>query len=347
MYSRERVIRSICFEKPDRIPTIHRIKYGYYKKYGSNFTKLIAAYPPDIVQSEKTHTWFTYYSNSLFLSSGYKTMKDEWGCVWANNTENNFGQVIESPITDWRDYDNYNFPSPTHGKEGIDEMVEVRKMDKSQHYFMFWIGSIFHTYTYIRGMYNAMLDVVEENQKYYNLLERLLDFQIKRIDLLKHAKPDGILISDDWGTQNSMMINPNHWRKIFKPIYSIIVDKIHKTGTFAHFHTCGNTLPILEDLIECGFDEINPQVQLMNRNKIASIFKNRCCIRPDLDRQNLLVNSNPTEVSMQIKDTFKDFASPTGGYIGHIPVETSIPIENVEAMLQTYWDLSFTSEVRS
>jgi uroporphyrinogen decarboxylase len=220
-------------------------------------------------------------------------------------------------------------------------MTEARRGTKKEKYIVFWTGSIFHTYTYIRGIDNALIDIAEENNGFFSLLEILLDYQLKRLDLLQNFRPDGVLIADDWGTQQAMMINPEQWRRIFKPMYRKIAGRIHEIDALAHFHTCGYTLPILEDLIECGFDEINPQVQLMDREKVAQIFKDRCCIRPDLDRQGLLVQGNPSEVSEHVRNTFNDLKTSRGGYLGHIPVEMNVPIENAEAMMKIYRELAF------
>jgi len=60
MTSRERVIRSIRFEGPDRVPVLHRIKPGFFRLHEKEIEELRTKYPSDILQSEKTHTWFTF-----------------------------------------------------------------------------------------------------------------------------------------------------------------------------------------------------------------------------------------------------------------------------------------------
>jgi uroporphyrinogen decarboxylase len=342
MTSRERVIRSIKFEKPDRVPVLHRIKPGYFRIYDKEIREVIAKYPSDILQSETTHTWFSFYSKGIFFTKQGELNKDEWGCTWATTTNDYFGQVVDSPLKSWKDYCGYSMPDPYYGIEGIVEMDEIRVKDRQQHYMMVWIGSIFHIYTYIRGVENALIDVAEQKPEFFSLLNMIVEFLVKRIRILANHDLDGVFISDDWGSQQSMMINPKQWRKIFKPLYSLLAEAIHDRGLFAHFHTCGYTLPILKDLAECGFDEINPQVPLMDRNEIARIFAGQVCIRPDLERQGVLINGTPQEVWTHVVETFNDLHSPEGGYIGHIPVEMNVPLLNVEAMMKAYMDVSFT-----
>jgi uroporphyrinogen decarboxylase len=341
MTSRERVIRSMKFENPDRVPVLHRIKPGYFRIYEKEIGELRERYPSDILQSEKTHTWFTFYSEGKLFTRPGELNTDEWGCTWATTTDDYLGQVVDSPLKSWDDYRQYSMPDPHHGVEGIAEMDAVRRDDRSRHYMLVWIGSIFHTYTYLRGAENALIDTAEQKPGFFSLLDMLLEFLLKRIEILSDHDLDGIFISDDWGSQQSLMIDPEQWRRIFKPRYTQLAEAIHERGFFAHYHTCGFTLPILGDLVECGFDEINPQVPLMDKDELAGIFAGRTCIRPDLQRQGVLIHGTPLDVEAHVRETFDALKSPGGGYIGHIPVEMNVPLANVEAMMRTYSELTF------
>jgi uroporphyrinogen-III decarboxylase len=249
--------------------------------------------------------------------------------------------VVDHPMKEWQDLKQYRLPDPYFGEEGLHEMEEVRKFDHRQHYMMAWAGSIFHTYTYVRGFENALVDIVEKKAEFFQLLELLVEFLIERIQILNQYDIDAILITDDWGSQTNLMINPRQWREVFKPYYVRLVEAIHAKETFAHYHTCGYTLPILDDLVETGFDEINSQVPLMDIEKVGQALKRKVCIRPDLDRQNILSYGTPEEVEEHVKATFRALKTEIGGYIGHIPVEMTVPLKNVEAMMKTYRELSF------
>jgi uroporphyrinogen decarboxylase len=342
--SRERTIRSIRFESPDRVPVLHRIKPGFIRLHTREIRELRQKYPSDILQSEQTHTWFTFSSSGKLNREPGKLVTDEWGCVWKTTTSDHLGQVVDSPLKEWADFRNYAFPDPSYGIEGIRYMAEVRKEDGRQRYMMVSIGSIFHMYTYLRGYENALVDVAEQPGELFTLLEKLTEFAIRRIKLLADYDLDGIFIADDWGTQSNMLIDPEQWRRIFKPLYTRIAEEIHKLDRLAHYHTCGYTLQILPDLIECGFDEINPQVPTMDIHRIAAIFRDRACIRPDLERQGVLMRGSPQDVAAHVLDTFAILKSNRGGYVAHIPIEVNLPVENVEAMMNAYRDCNFNNE---
>lgn len=341
MTSRERVLRSIRFEGPDRVPVLHRIKPGYFRLYPDEIRSLRRRFPADILQSETSHTWFTFHTAGKLSTRAGALVRDEWGCVWKNLTSDHLGQVVDSPLKSWSDLRSYRFPDPSFGAEGLEEMREARGSDGGEHYLLAWLGSLFHLYTYLRGYEEALMDVAEERREFRELLDRLTEFLLQRIRLLAGYGPDGILISDDWGTQSSALINPETWRRVFKPYYRVLLEAIHSAGALAHFHTCGHTLPLLADLIECGYDEINPQVPTMDIDAVAALFRERRCIRPDLDRQQVLVHGSPEQVRRHVERTFAALRSRRGGYVGHIPVEMNVPPANVEAMMVAYSEARF------
>ena len=208
MTSRERVIRSIRFEHPDRVPVLHRIKPGYFRLHGEAIRALQERYPPDILQSPTTHTWFTFHSPGKLSTQAGALVRDEWGCVWKNLSSDYLGQVVDSPLKSWSDLAAYRFPDPAYVSEGLEEMDEVRRADGGKHYLLAWVGSLFHLYTYLRGYEQALIDVAEESTGYFQLLDRIIEFLVARIRLLGRRGVDGILISDDWGTQLDVLINP-------------------------------------------------------------------------------------------------------------------------------------------
>ncbi|MCK5862694.1 MAG: hypothetical protein KAH38_09420 [Candidatus Hydrogenedentes bacterium] len=66
--------------------------------------------------------------------------------------------------------------------------------------------------------------------------------------------------SDDWGTQNSTIAAPQIYHDLFRPYYRRMNDAIHQLApevkTF--LHSCGAIYDILDDVIESGFDALNP-----------------------------------------------------------------------------------------
>ncbi len=66
--------------------------------------------------------------------------------------------------------------------------------------------------------------------------------------------------SDDWGTQRSTIASPKIFRKLFLPYRKRINDEFHRIApqvkTF--LHSCGAIYDLLDMIVECGFDALNP-----------------------------------------------------------------------------------------
>lgn len=84
-------------------------------------------------------------------------------------------------------------------------------------------------------------------------LERLLPAIGTYIDIY-------LCSADDWGTQNALIASPTLYRELFKPYYQRINNAIHTLApnvkTF--FHSCGAIFDILDEIVESGFDILNP-----------------------------------------------------------------------------------------
>ena len=342
MNSRERVISSLEFAGPDRVPVMHRTLPGAFRVHGEALGILYERYPSDVMLSPTRLAPFGFAGQIGESLMGERVI-DEWGCEWEKATNDYIGQVVAHPLATWDALDDYAWPDPLRGREGLDEMVEVIRTDCHQHYFMAAAGSLMHQVTFLRGFENALLDLAEGREELVYLRDQIVDFMLKRIELWTEAGADGILIEDDWGTQNALMIRPDVWRTIFKPVYSRLVQAIHAGGAYAHFHTDGVTLEIIPDLIEIGFDELNPQVWIMDLSELSRRFSGKVCFRADLDRQHVLPHGTPDDVVEHVRLTYAAFGSSEGGYVAYGQIGPDVPLANAEAMLRTFSTLHHDS----
>ncbi len=100
--------------------------------------------------------------------------------------------------------------------------------------------------------------------------ERLLPAIAPYIDVLMMA-------SDDWGTQSSLIASPTVYEELFKPYQHRVNEACHRLApnvkTF--LHSCGAIYPILDGIIEAGFDVINP-VQWSAGGHSYKEWKDKC-----------------------------------------------------------------------
>ena len=65
---------------------------------------------------------------------------------------------------------------------------------------------------------------------------------------------DGVLISQDMGTTKGPIISPDMFRELCMPYLKQRVENVKRYIPQVVMHNCGNTIPLMEMLIECGID---------------------------------------------------------------------------------------------
>ena len=114
---------------------------------------------------------------------------------------------------------------------------------------------------YIRGTEDFLMDLMLDPVKAEILMEKVNDFAIAYLDKCMEVGTgliDGVYCGDDFGTQNGLLFSPDVFRKYIKPRYKKLVETVHSYGLKYFHHSCGSIRPIIPDLIEIGFDVLNP-----------------------------------------------------------------------------------------
>jgi uroporphyrinogen decarboxylase len=149
-----------------------------------------------------------------------------------------------------------------------------------------------------------------------------------------------VCITDDQGTQSSLMVSPQMFREFLKPYLKAQIDAIKETADVKVLMHCdGAITPILDHLIEIGVDIINPiQTVVKGFEDTAALkaaYGNRLCFHGAIDVQQVMPNATLDEVRQEVARRIHDLG-PEGGYI-LAPchnINVDIPVENVVAMFE-------------
>ena len=114
-----------------------------------------------------------------------------------------------------------------------------------------------------RGVSNALVDPFLFSDFSDLLIGKLADIKIEfwKMALSELADVvDVIAEADDYGTQESQLIDPDHFRQYYKPHIARIIKEIRLSAPASKvmFHSCGNVRPLIPDFIEMGIDILNP-----------------------------------------------------------------------------------------
>jgi uroporphyrinogen decarboxylase len=333
MNSRERTIRAIEMRTPDRLPIKHFTLPGAFLKYGKKLEEFYKKYPEDIL--------YPSYGSSTMASEEYGSeigieSKDRWGCVWVRLTDDFKGQIVDHPLADWKTLVKYRFPKALGWPE-FTIVENAIKKDRGEHYVLVDGDTLWQRMFYLRGMEKLFVDIMMGREEVYKLRDRILEYILKRVEKWVNLGVDGIQFRDDWGTQYQLMIRPSIWREIFKPAYREMFKAVHKEKTHVHFHSDGMIQPIVQDLMEIGVDVLNLQLSTMNILELGRKFGGHVCFLGGLDRQRILPKGSAEDVAAHAVEVVEAFGSFGGGYIGAGEVGADVPLENIEAMLRTFW----------
>ena len=328
MDSKERTQRAIERRAPDRVPVFFSTLPGAQRDLENSLSRLWEEYPQDI-------RIFSYPSTEEFSGKAGVPAVDRWGATWNSASNDVKGQVVEHPLADWANLSTFIWPEPLGGPEFGAAQTYLHG-DQGRHYVLGDGDTLFQRMMYLRGIEELFVDLVTGTDEVTELRDRIRDYMIARIGHWHEIGVDGIYFRDDWGSQESLLINPELWRSFFKPVYAELFAAVHAGGTHVFFHSDGLIAAIIPDLVEIGVDVIHPQMQVLGARNLARQYGEQLSFMCDPDRQHVLPYGTPHDVEQHISQTLAALSRAQGGVVGWGEIGPDVPLENTEAMVRTF-----------
>ena len=184
----------------------------------------------------------------------------------------------------------------------------------------------------IRDVAEWYMSTVARFDFVYEVFSRQCEIGLSTLAKLYGAVGDRVsaifVTGTDFGTQNGPFISPNNYRKLFQPFHRKVNDWIHEHTSWKTFiHTCGSVVLLLPDIIEAGFDILNP-VQCSAVGMAPKLLKEKFGDRltfwgGGVDTQKTLPFGTPEEIRKEVRRRISIF-SPGGGFIFN-------PVHNIQA----------------
>lgn len=333
MTSRELVRAAIEFKNPDRVPRDFWCLPWAWARQPEWVKKVCDDFPSDFIGPDGSCTEAVpptvgdAYDGGVFI--------DEWGCRFESVQPGYIGEVKHPQITDedWDDADKVRFPVEWLTVKPEQVNAIAKSTDK-------WMQGgcnprPFEQLQYLRGSENFYMDLLLQPPKMMAFLDKMHRFYCDLLHAWAHTDMDALTFMDDWGAQRSLLIQPDLWRDIFKPMYRDFARIAHSHGKKIFMHSDGNILQILPDLIEIGVDAINCQIFCMGLENLAP-FAGKICFWGEMDRQHLLPYATPDEIEAAVRQVYKTLWRD-GGCIAQLEFGPGAKGENVYRAYQT-WD---------
>jgi hypothetical protein len=169
----------------------------------------------------------------------------------------------------------------------------------------------------------------------------LHEFFLRDVEMWAKTDVDGIGFMDDWGAQSSLLISPDLWRAVFKPMYRDYCDIIKGSGKYVFFHSDGHIMDIYPDLIEIGVDAVNSQLFCMDIEEIGRRYKGKITFWGEISRQDILPFGTVTDVREAVYRVRRAHDDGRGGVKAHCEWGVRDPKENIETVFEAWLEKDY------
>lgn len=368
MNSRERVIKAINHQEPDRVPIDMNPLYDFYMNLKQYLhleidEKVKHNYAMEVVPHPLVLEKLGIDMSSVKLGSpmGKKKeprsdglIEDEWGVLYKVVSQpggGSYNEVVKSPLKDAKLSDLANYPWPVPDLPGRGEEAEknAKTLFEDTEFAILgrFGGAITETALYMLGMENWMIRLASDPDFMDALLTKITDIEIAldRIGLeatakyLQIFKASGEDLGMQTGPMYSMKMFKNqllpHLKRRFQAARKYL-DSVNPSVKIM-LHSCGSISRFIPDLIEAGIDiidPIQPHAAEMDSAYLKANFGDKLTFHGGIDIQQVLPFGTKEEIEAEVRTRMRDLG-PGGGYIlapAH-NVQADVKPENIFCMI--------------
>jgi uroporphyrinogen decarboxylase len=318
---RERVLAAISLRQPDRIPLdfgsvgglmvdelYHRVRAllglddsvsPYRSGSSANYydERILAAFDIDF-----RHLWLASPDRPARRRLPGGQVVDEWGITWS--PEGSYPEVFPLRGASLAEIVRHPWPLPSRSWN-LDALVaRARHLREDTDFAVVAKGvldgaGIFERCCYLRGYDEFLVDMCTDEPLALALIERVTEVELALWDMYLDAVGPWVDIvqrASDLGTQSSLMISPELYRRFLVPAEKRVFDLIRKKapGAKVWFHSCGAVRPLVKDFLGLGVQILNPVQPLaagMESEGLKRDFGGRLCFHGGIDLQRAMVGT--------------------------------------------------------
>jgi uroporphyrinogen decarboxylase len=331
MTSRERVMRALARQEPDRVPT---------------FEWLIAKKVREaLCPGCKSHNEFAVRMghDAILVDPDFtKTQvsptrwRTEWGYVVEYGQEEH-GVEVESPIQSMADFERYAPPDPLAPGRYATLEKAVREF-KGKMAIGVHLNDVFSIPRYLMGMQSLLMAIACEPELIAALVNLSVETNLKMVREVAARGADFVWTGDDYAGNAGPLMSPAHFRTLFYPGLRRVAQGFKELGLPFIKHCDGNIWPISDMMVDAGIsclDPIDPQGG-MDLAAVKARYGDRVAVKGNVDCARTLTSGTPEEVVAETRAALRK-GMPGGGYIcsSSNSIHSAVKPENYRVMLET------------
>ena len=203
---------------------------------------------------------------------------------------------------------------------------------------MYIIGfSLYERLWPLQGIEQPLEDFLLEPEFIDEVLDGIVEYNCKVVDIVAQYPIDCIFYGDDWGQQQGLIMGYPLWKRFIKPRLKKMYDHVKKYGMYVAQHSCGDCRQVFPDLVELGLDIYNTfQPEVYDIVDFKERFGKDLTFYGAISTQKILPFKTPEEVKAEMH-RIMDILGKDGGYIlapthampGDIPEENVLAFQHV------------------
>jgi len=340
MTSKERVHAALARKPVDRVP----IFMWFHPDTAIHLGQLLEIpleLVGDAMGNDVKQTWVNnnYAMEGITHENQGDWHVDFWGIKWVKGGA--YNQIGTFPLENASRQEILEYKFPVQQMEELLSQMNPILRDADTAFIGCDVSPcVFEMYNRLRGMENAMIDLLSDPDLAFEMHGRCADFAIQLAEKACDRFPlDWLWTGDDVASQQSMLMSPKTWRELIQPHLQRVIDVGKSRNLWVAYHCCGSLYPIIPDLIDMGVDVLNPvQCNCPNMDPIElkKEFGKQLAFMGGVDNMHVLPYGTADDVRRATAKLLEAMTANGGGYIlaaSHtIPPET--PDENIFAMYE-------------
>ena len=188
----------------------------------------------------------------------------------------------------------------------------------------------------LAGTENMIFAALDDPQWTHSLLQLLLDKKLRFIEeSLTGAKFD--LVETGGGAASSTVISPKLFAEFCLPYDRQMHDALHRAGHITSYHTCGGMMGILDLIADSRTDAsetLAPPTlggNITDRVAVKTTLGKRCALIGGLDQFNVLASGTPERIKQEVTHLFAAYGAEGGYIMSTADHFFDAPVENLGA----------------
>jgi len=282
------------------------------------------------------------YAGGEYVFHSADVFEDAYGVIRRVGDDRRYVEWVSGPLVEATSPAEINFPTVDQIIDDADAAAKVQRQKDEGLFVSFGVANPFKTAWELRGMENLLADYVVNRDFVEALYDRIYELYIELTRRAVRAGVDMICMTGDIAMQDRMIITPSLWRQIDKPRIAYWVAEAKKINPDVHvfIHTDGNYEEIIPDLVEIGFDVLNPiQPECMDPVKIKREWGDKVCLHGTGSIQRTLPFGTVDDVRREVIERIEKCGF-NGGLV-LMPsnvIQDDTPIENIITFFETARD---------